>query len=229
MKRIAFISDIHSNLPALEATLENIRLKGITDIYCLGDIIGYHSNTNEVVSLLRESSVVSIMGNHDMVITQENFDRNEKNNFVLTWNLDVLTDENRNYLSALPLSMDIDIDDVKVKIVHGSPESIDEYIREGSDTADYYLNRMETDVLISGHTHLPYIMERNGKYLLNTGSVGKPKFGKPECSYIVLAVEGSEINPEIITLPYDVERITKDLKDKQFPEKLILALESGNP
>lgn len=229
MRKVAFISDIHSNLPALEATLEDIESRGITEIYCLGDIIGYHSYTNEVISLLRENNVKSIMGNHDKVITEESFDKEDHGNFVLTWNLEALTRENRSYLTDLPLSLNIDVEGYKVQIVHGSPESIDEYIREGSETADYYLDKMESDVLISGHTHLPYIMEKSGRYLLNTGSVGKPKFGKPECSYIVLTSLEGNIKPEIITLPYDVKTIIDHLRERNFPEKLISALESGNP
>ncbi len=229
MKKVAFISDIHSNLPALEATLLDIKNRGISTIYCLGDIIGYHSFTNEVISLLKENGVISIKGNHDEAITEEKFDRNSEKDFVLTKNLDALTDENKKYLMELPITLFIDIDGVSVQIVHGSPKSISEYIREGSEEADFYLNSMTTDVLISGHTHLPYITIKDGKYLLNTGSVGKPKFGKPECSYIVLTIDKEDITPEVISLPYDIDIITEHLEERGFPEKLISALKTGMP
>ncbi|OQY38016.1 MAG: hypothetical protein B6229_06990 [Spirochaetaceae bacterium 4572_7] len=229
MKRVAFISDIHSNLPALRATISYIRESGISEIYCLGDLIGYHSYPNQVIALLKEEGVVSIMGNHDKAIIEEAFNREKESDFVLWWNFDALTKESLEFLKQLPFSLNINIEDITVKIIHGSPEAIDEYIREGSPQADKYLKFMDTDVLISGHTHLPYIIENNGKYLLNSGSVGKPKFGKPECSYIELEVSDNIIKPQIITLPYCVKAMTDHLKAEGFPKKLIRALESGNP
>lgn len=229
MKKTAFISDIHSNLPALKATLQDIKNKGISDIYCLGDIIGYHSFTNEVIDLLKEHRVVSIKGNHDKAITEGKFDRESEKDFVNTWNFDALTEENKNYLMNLPETLIFDIHGTTIQIVHGSPECIGEYIRENSEEAEYYFKKMTTDILISGHTHLPYITEKEGKYLLNTGSVGKPKWGKPESSYILLTVEDAGVTPEIISAPYPVVEITDHLKERSFPGKLITALETGNP
>lgn len=229
MKKVAFISDIHSNLPALESTIKDIQNRGIEIIYCLGDIIGYHSFTNEVINLLKSEGVISIKGNHDVAIIGEYFNRENEGDFVLYWNFDALTPENKKYLVDLPDFLNISVGDITVKIVHGSPNSVDQYIRENSDEAELFLNQMDSDVLICGHTHLPYIMEKDGKFLLNTGSIGKPKFGRPECSYIILTVNGKNIIPEIVTLPYNVEKITDHLTKNGFPKKLITALETGNP
>lgn len=229
MKKIAFISDIHSNIPALEETLRDIKSKGVQDIYCLGDIIGYHSYPNQVIKLLKEEGVVSIKGNHDLAITEEIFNRDNDAHFVLWWNFDNLSLENRDYLKQLPETLEIQIEDITVKIVHGSPESIEEYIREGSEEIDKYLELMTTDVLICGHTHLPYIHEKDGKFLLNTGSVGKPKIGKPLASYILLTVDGDKISPEIIKLPYDTKTMIEHLKNNKFPDKYAMAIKTGNP
>lgn len=229
MKKIAFISDIHSNIPALEETIIDIKKRGIEDIYCLGDIIGYHSFPNQVIKVLKDEGVISIKGNHDLAITEENFNRENESHFVLWWNYDNLTSENIEYLKQLPESLEINVEDITIKIVHGSPESIEEYIREGSKEIDKYFELMTTDVLICGHTHLPYIHEKDGKFLLNTGSVGKPKIGKPLSSYILLNVDGKNISPEIIRLSYDTDTMIKHLKENGFPEKYAEAIKTGNP
>lgn len=227
MKKVAFISDIHSNLPALEESLKEIQLRGVDEVYCLGDIIGYHSFPNEVIKLLKDNGVICIKGNHDKVISEGDFDRTLEENFVLTWNFDNLTENNRSFLNSLPETLDLNIEGFTIKLVHGSPDSINQYIREGSEEADYFINNMTTDVLISAHTHIPYIVEKESKYLLNSGSIGKPKLGKPDCSYILLNFMENSISPEIITLPYSVKTITDDLTRHNFPAKYITALESG--
>ncbi len=229
MTKIAFISDIHSNLPALISTIDNIREKGVEKIYCLGDIIGYHTYTNEVIDLLKQEKVISIKGNHDEAITMEQFNRDKAEDFVLYWNYDRLTEENKTYLKHLPDSIEFHIEDISICLVHGSPDSIGEYIRENSAEASIYISEMKSDVLLCAHTHIPYITEQSGKHLLNTGSIGKPKFGKPEASYILLTIDEKKITPEIISLPYPVQDITAHLKEHNFPEKLIHALETGLP
>ena len=195
MERIAFISDIHSNLPALQSTLKDIKERGISRIYCLGDIVGYHSFPNEAVELIKASGIISIKGNHDEARTLGVFDSDS---------MDGLIEENCVYLKHLPDFLEFHIEDVSIDLVHGSPDSNSEYIREDSEEADKYFKTMTGDVLICGHTHIPYISERDGKYMLNTGSVGKPKFGKPDASYIILTVDGTDIKPEIITVTYPV-------------------------
>lgn len=229
LEKLAFISDIHSNLPALESTLNHIKNLGINRIYCLGDIIGYHSFTNEVIELLKDNKVISIKGNHDQAITEMCFDRSKESDFVLYWNYDALNEENKNYLINLPDTMRLNIEDSVIDLVHGSPGSITEYIREGSAEAEKYLDSMTSDVLLCAHTHMPYIMEKDGRFLLNTGSVGKPKFGKPEVSYIVITIEGKTISPEIISHPYDTKSMTDHLNINNFPKKLIKAIETGLP
>lgn len=227
MEKIAFISDIHSNLPALKAVIEDIRSKGVDKIYCLGDISGYHSQPNRVIELLKEEEVISIKGNHDMVITEQKFNREKPGDFVLWWNYDQLTRENREYLQNLPEELVISWEGLLIKIVHGSPESIEEYIREGSREAKKYLGSLHEDILICGHTHIPYIIQERGKYLLNTGSVGKPKIGRPDSSYLLLSIDGDGVTPEIIYVDYKVDEIVTHLRENSFPEKYIEALLTG--
>ncbi len=229
MTRIAFISDIHSNLPALEAVLKEIKKLKIEEIYCLGDLIGYHTFTNEVINLLRDEEVVSLKGNHDHLISESNFNRESEKDFPHYWNYDRLTPENLEYIKNLPEVIHIDREGVTIKLVHGSPQSKTEYIREGSEEHTHYLDNMETTILICAHTHLPYITNRYKKYLLNTGSVGKPKLGEPKASFLILTIDGETILPEICFTTYDTERMVSDLKKNNFPNKLIDSIKTGLP
>lgn len=229
MSKIAFISDIHSNIPALEATIRDIRSRGVERVYCLGDIIGYHSFPNEVIDVLRNEGVISIKGNHDKAITEEAFDRSNPGDFVLWWNFDKLNSENKEFLINLPEVLEITVKGISMKMVHGSPESIEEYIREGSEEVSKYISTLENDILLCGHTHLPYIYEKQGKYILNTGSVGKPKMGKPLSSYVLVEIKNTKVYPEIITVPYEIDRMISHLKENSFPQKYITAIETGNP
>ena len=229
LKHVAFISDIHSNLPALESTIKDIRSRGIKDIYCLGDVVGYHTFPNEVTELLQKENITTIKGNHDEMITNKEFDRKKESDFVLYWNFDQLSTENLLFLQKLPISIRFSIENVSINIVHGSPNSISEYIREGSAEIEKYLSEMNTDILICAHTHVPYIFKDHGKYIMNCGSVGKPKFGKPESSYLLLKIDNNNILSEIITVNYPIYTIVDSLKVNNFPKKLIRALETGLP
>lgn len=229
MKRFAFISDVHSNLPALKSALDDIKTRGVDRVYCLGDLIGYHCFPNEVIELLQAEDVVCLKGNHDEAITEEMFDRSNKGDFPLYWNFDALTEENALYLRHLPNSIEFHADDINIVLVHGSPESISEYIREDSHEMAKYFDYMKSDILVCAHTHLPYHRELDGKWLINTGSIGKPKIGRPEISYILLTVDGSDVVPEVITSPYPYREMIDALEEKKFPKKLIDAIESGNP
>lgn len=229
MKKLAFISDIHSNLPALKTALEDIKSRGIRDIYCLGDVVGYHTYPNEVIALLKESGVISIEGNHDKVINDKSFDRSNPKHFSFGWNYDRLTPGNLEFLKELPTELELNIEDVVIKLHHGSPESVTEYVFEDSKEMDKYLNNSSSHVLITAHTHLPYIKCVDEKWIINTGSVGKPKIGRPEITYIVLTVDGSSVVPEIVSKPYPFMDLVTSLEEEDFPEHLITAIRTGNP
>ncbi|MBN2617023.1 MAG: metallophosphoesterase family protein [Spirochaetales bacterium] len=229
MKKVAFISDIHSNQPALESVLNDIKSRNIDFIYCLGDIIGYHSFPNEVIELLKANHVISIKGNHDEVITEKKFNRDNNDDFVLYWNYDKLTEENLKFLEHLPNCIEFQVENIDVKIVHGSPDSSSEYIRKDSSQIDKYFGLMETDILVCGHTHIPYIAQKDNKYILNSGSVGKSKWGRPQGSYILLTVNNSDFDIEIIYVNYDYNKMVNHLKNNYFPEKLIEAIKTGLP
>jgi putative phosphoesterase len=223
--RVAFLSDIHSNLYALESVLDDIKKREIEDIYCLGDIVGYHSFPNEVIDMVKENNIIAIKGNHDKDITELSLETAPKD--IKRWTYQTLTTENLNYLKNLPEEKEIFLKDLKVKLVHGSPTGITNYLYEDSDESKEALTTFKGDILICAHTHFPYINYKENKCLMNTGSVGKPKIGEPKPSYIILNIENnSRFNAEIIYVDYDHKSASEDMLKKglstKHAEELIL-------
>ncbi|MBU1767989.1 MAG: metallophosphatase family protein, partial [Candidatus Omnitrophica bacterium] len=195
--KFAIISDIHSNLEALEAVLSRIR--NVDKIICLGDIVGYGPNPNECIDLIRnQENLVCIAGNHDKaavgIMDMTNFNRNAKD--AMLWTKITLTDENKEYLKALPLTLDIP----EFQIVHGSlVNPLEEYITNLAE-ASPTLQKMEKPILFVGHSHAPlYIGQKEDgmiegkklkdkdsvdtklfkKIIINVGSIGQPRDGDP--------------------------------------------------
>ncbi|PWJ55020.1 putative phosphoesterase [Dyadobacter jejuensis] len=243
--RIALLSDIHANLPALEAVLDDLEKQQPDAVYCLGDLIGYQVWPNQVVELVRKRGIPTIAGNHDIKLT------------TLRPKLDPCSQEpskeyayqlvgpkERDYLLTLPrqirLEFQINNTPLTLLMVHGSPRSINEYLLE--DLPEAYMIEMaqefKADILCFGHTHKPYHRvvhttdgELNPTYhFINTGSVGKPKDGDPRAGYVMLTIDGQEratISTEFIRLPYDVEKAAKAIELSLLPNELAGMLREG--
>lgn len=216
----AFISDIHSNLYALQSVLNDIIKQGAEDIYCLGDIVGYHSFPNETIELIIKENIKCIKGNHDRDISEKYFDETKKEEFIKLWTYNTLTEKNRLFLKELPETINITIGNNRVKLVHGSSKSITEYLFEDDKKTKETAENLEEDMLMCAHTHIPYIKKYGEKMVLNTGSVGKPKIGEPKSTYILLTEnEQGEISAEIKYVEYDFKRAAEDLIIKGLPQK----------
>ena len=216
---VAVFSDIHANLPALEAVLRDLdgRLgRGEVDaLYCLGDLVGYATWPNEVVISLQERGIPTIAGNYDEGVglgsddcgcayqTDEDKARGAQS---IAYTNEAVSEATRRYLRSLPRHLRITLaaprdrkaEPVEVLMVHGSPRRINEYLFEDRPD-DLLLKRMDAagaDVMLFGHTHKPYhkVIAVEGKELayrhaINTGSVGKPKDGDPRACYVLLTID----------------------------------------
>lgn len=227
MNKIAIISDIHGNLPALEAVLHDIKEKGINDIFCLGDLVGYYCFHNEVVTLIRERNIRCLLGNHDFAIIKNKgvIERSKTCTKILTWQLETLTKENLEFLTTLPDKIEETIFEKNLFFVHaGLIDSIDEYI---FDISAEYLekNNFKQDVLIHGHTHLPnYKTFFNGKICFNPGSVGQPRNGDPRSSYLII---DSNWNFEFVKIAYNVDLVIQSMKSNGFEDYITQPLITG--
>lgn len=215
--KYAVISDIHSNHIALEAVLEEIADKQIERVICLGDLVGYHTYPNEVIDLLIKFKVNCIMGNHDLKYLNDEVPKS----IIGKYMKNVISAENREYISRLPLSHSFDLGDYKILCVHGSPNDISEYMYEGEINTEEIMKVLESDVLISGHTHYPVIKQFGSKYYMNPGSIGKPKIGRIESSYLIIELRDGILNMSIHYTAYDNAEIVKGLRENNFPTEII--------
>lgn len=215
MKKIAIISDIHSNIAALKAVFTQIEKLNIDTVLCSGDIVGYHTFPNEVVEFLIEKDVISIGGNHDLDIINKKFNPDKTPDiFEFTYNL--LTTENLKWLTSLPKTKLINIEDKSFFICHGSPKSEEEYLFEDDKNSENYAKESEYDILISGHTHLPWIKEYNSTLFINSGSVGKPKNGSPKASFATVTIDNNVVSSELMFVDYPVEECAKPAEELGF-------------
>jgi putative phosphoesterase len=227
MNKIAVISDIHSNLPALESVLMDIDQKGITQIYCLGDLVGYYCFFNEVVTLIKERNIPCLLGNHDDALINKNgiIERSRTCTNVLTWQLPRMTQETSDYLKTLNASMEIEFNGKKIQMVHaGLADPVDEYVYDVND--DYLKNNnFANDILISGHTHLiAYKKFYSGKMWINPGSVGQPRDFNRKASYAIL---DEAMNVEFVRVAYDFNKTISAMKEIGFDDYISEGLNNG--
>ena len=229
--RLAVISDIHGNLYSLLRVLEDIDSQYADTIISLGDLVGYGPHPNEVVALLRKKKILSIKGNYDASVVDKDFTfirQTVSNDFSLPWTVEELRESNRLYLSSLPTELTMNICGKKIRFVHGSPRNITEYLNPINPDREKIMNEIEEDILVCAHTHIPSVENFGEKLLVNDGSVGKPKNGSPEATYILIDLfEDAEPKITVRSVAYDFQKIMKDMQMKNFPSTLIASYQSG--
>jgi putative phosphoesterase len=218
---IAIIADIHSNLPALNGVLK--RIKGLP-IFCCGDLVGYNPYPNEVIETVKKRKIVSILGNHDKaVLTGDTSWFNPVAASAIDWTIRELDAENRRFLEKLPISYEGEF-----FMVHGSPSNpLEEYIYE--DYPEYifldFYNYTNRDIVVLGHTHVPFVKRIDQKLILNPGAVGQPRDGDPRASYAILDTETRDVVIERVE--YDIRKVAEDIIDKGLPSRLAMRLFHG--
>jgi len=213
--RIALFSDIHANLPALEACLQSIDEQRPDAIYCLGDLVGYNIWPNEVVNEIRRRGIPTIAGNYDQGIglmsdacgcAYKTDTERDMGKISISYTNTLVQPAERHYLRTLPAHIRVEFrlsegQQLNLLLVHGSPRKINEYLFEDRDEKSLLriMKEADADILCFGHTHKPYhriLPAEPGhpphfRHAINTGSVGKPKDGDPRGCYVILS-----INPE---------------------------------
>lgn len=235
--KIAIFSDIHGNLHALQAVLADIDRQQLDQVYCLGDLVGYGAHPNEVIDLIRTRQIPTIMGNYDDGV---GFDKDDcgcaytddemrrLGDLSLAWSKAHVTPENKAFLRSLLPNIRFEVHGKRVLLVHGSPRRINEYVYE--DRAPASLARIaataNADVLVFGHTHLPYVKDVDGVLFVNDGSVGKPKDGDPRAAYAILEI-GNEVKVTIQRVPYDVAAAAAAVRASGLPLHFAELLETA--
>ncbi len=232
--------DIHSNIHALDAILTDMDARNLSNRYCLGDLVGYGAFPNQVIKRVREQNVPVIMGNYDQGVgisspdcgcaysTEEDRKRGDRS---IAWTNIHTTDENKTYLRGLLAHTTFRLGDHNVMLVHGSPRKINEYMFEDRGEAYFerIMNTIDADVLVCGHTHLPYHkVLPSGRQVVNAGSVGKPKDNNPKACYIVLRADGRELDVAFIRVDYPIEEAATAIEAADgMPDTFAMHLREG--
>lgn len=238
MRKVAFISDIHANIEALEAVLIDIRSKSVDEIYCLGDLVGYGPNPNEVIELIRSEGITTVMGNYDDAVGFEKDScgcaynpgrETEVGDESLSWTIKVTTKENKEFLKSLPKRLSIKIEGVGILLVHGSPLNyLLEYVKPSTSAERLKILIKETqeEIIVNGHTHLMMAKHIGGKTILNPGSVGRTKDGIPGATYLILTIDSGVFWYEFVHVKYDVKKVVEKIVEYGLPIELgtVLAL-----
>lgn len=229
--KIAAISDIHGNIYALMKVLEDIGEQRVDKIVCLGDLVGYGPHPNEVIALIRRKEIPCLKGNYDASVVDGDYTyiRNTTiNSFSLPWAVDEVRVSNKYFLESLPHSLEYTINGVNITFTHGSPSTINEYLFEDGENTTKVMRDFGGDVLVCAHTHIPCLKRFDNKTLVNVGSVGKPKIGRPNCTYAIIDIsDDGDVDVKFREVEYEFKRIVKDCVMLNFPSSISHSYETG--
>ena len=219
--RVGIISDVHSNLPALEAVLEELERSTVDAIVCAGDVVGYNPWPAACVDRLRDLEVPTVMGNHDRAVVQgTSFRFNEMAAAGVELASEQLTEPQREWLASLPPER-LEFDG-RVKLVHGHPADPDRY----TYPRDFSPRLLEDeDVLVLGHTHVQHVERYAEGVLVNPGSVGQPRDGDPRAAYAILDLLTLEVDTHRVE--YDIDRVQAAVAEAGLPERIGTRLARG--
>lgn len=228
LKKLAVISDVHANLEAFEAVLAEAQ--GL-DVLCLGDLVDYGANPNEVVEMVRSRGIRTVMGNHDWAaMSGDSSLFNAKAAMSSIWTRAHLTGENLGFIRTLAPELRTSLEMSGAYFTHGSPDDrLWEYVdpTTHSDLFGHYLAKLGVQIIGLGHTHVPYFWEEKGRVVFNPGSVGQPRDGNPKASFGVLSVEEQEVSVEIRRVQYDIQKTASKIIEAGLPESHATRLFSG--
>jgi putative phosphoesterase len=215
--KTAFISDIHGNYEALKAVLSELDQRGITNVYCAGDIVGYYSQINECCKEVRVRGIRSVMGNHDWYMAGGGFcPRSRSVNDCIAYQRSVIEKENLDWLRTLPVQIQIG----KIQMVHGGlADPIDEYLEPTQE----YFNRIPVDILLSGHTHIQSVHKFGNKIYCNPGSVGQPRDGDPRAAFAIY----DGVDFELCRTKYDMQNVFDLMEAAGFNDYYYGCLKTG--
>lgn len=240
--KIALFSDIHANLPAFEAMLQDMDNQKPDAVYCLGDLVGYNVWPNEVIAEIRRRGIPTLKGNHDEKVEKLITTPDSLNEPGKKYAYHLIEESGREYLRTLPahikLEYKLEDDQINLVFAHGSTRSIDEYVLIDTEE-NYVLDMMKeayADLLFIGHSHKPYhrvlaTSEGQYKHVVNLGSVGKPKDGDRRACYVMLTIsetcsirDKESVNVEFRRVEYDVEKAAKAIELSLLPDEFAEAL-----
>jgi predicted phosphodiesterase len=245
--RYALISDIHANLPALEAVLSDIAGQtGVTGTYHLGDLVGYAPWPDETVALIERSAIPGVAGNYDSTVAAdykhcgcryEDPVQEALSHVSYGWTRAHVSPATKRFLGSLPFRIDVcpnggHLAGPRLVLVHGTPTLNTVYWTE--DRSEAFCLKMAAqagleagDVIAFGHTHRPWHREIQGMHFVNTGSVGRPKDGDWRASYVLFSMESGHVEVDVRRVEYDLDRAMAGIRASELPDEFAEYLRTG--
>jgi len=232
MDSIAIISDIHGNIPALEAVLSDIKNRDINQIYCLGDLVGKGPDSDKVVDICREECEKIVIGNWDDVMFKQDIFP------AAIWHQEKLGEERLKFIRSLPNTIDFEISGKKIRLFHASQVGVYHRVRM-TDANEVHLAMFENteftgfdfspDIVGYGDIHAPYQLIFQNKTLFNVGSVGN-SLGFTDASYCIMegvlgSNQSAKFELNFVRVPYDVELAIKIAEEQKMPNTTLFARE----
>ena len=244
--RVALLADVHGNLPALEAALEDVDRRGVDAAYHLGDLVGYAPWPDEVVALLAGRGIPGVSGNYDSTTAvaadhcgcrAESPEQEALAHESYAWTLARVSEATTAVLRALPFRLDVRPEGghrsgPTLHLFHGAPTLNTLYW--DADRSDDFARKMagkagalEGDAMAFGHTHVPWTRTVDGIRYVNAGSVGRPKDGDPRAGYAIVTAGEEAFTAEHVRVEYDVERAAAGILESDLPDSFAEDLRTG--
>ncbi|MEW6739624.1 MAG: metallophosphoesterase family protein [Nitrospirota bacterium] len=236
--KIAILGDIHGNIEALKAAYDAAVSNNVEKIYHLGDLGGYAPFVNEVVDFLIEHGIEGVQGNYDDAVANnkehcgckyEDMIQSTMATLSFEWTKEHATQKSKDYMKGLPFEIAFSVHDKKVKIFHATPLKNNLYWHNDRDE-DFFLHmarKADADIMIYGHTHIPYRKNIGNKVFINAGSVGKPKDGDARTCACIADITPDNVKTEFLRIPYDVEKVASAVIENGLPSYFAEKLRHG--
>ncbi len=241
MNRIALFGGVYSNHIALEALIDDAKVRGAEGIFCLGDLGAFGPNPDKVFPLLRSNQIQVVQGNYDNSIGNDLADcqcgyTDPKDNFFAKISYDYTyrntSRENKRWMRDLPPDIRLRMGKKRVLLCHGSPRRMNEFVWE-TTSSTAFLERLckahNADVIVTTHTGLHWHRALSGgRHFLNCGVIGRPaNDGQLNVWYAILDIRGDDVSADLVPLVYDWRSLAAEMREERLPEEFIETIETG--
>ncbi|MHC5083041.1 MAG: YfcE family phosphodiesterase [Planctomycetota bacterium] len=236
IQTIAILSDVHGNLPALEAVIAHATKQNVTTFWNLGDFLGYGPFANEVVKTLFSMCDKQVIGNYDLKVMK--FPKKEakwrkskqaEKFIAFEWAWRKLSEKNLKRLAKVPIQQRVTIGNLEVLLTHGGPAAVDEPISPKTPRRRLkeLASMTHADIILCGHTHEPFSTTVEEVTFLNPGSVGRPEGEDPRASYVILEMYDKTFTIRFQKVQYDIERMSRAIHAAGLPDNFIRMFQTG--
>lgn len=235
IRTIALISDIHANLPALEAVYEHATAHGAQLFLNAGDIVGYGPYPNECLDFIRLRKIISVKGDYDQKVlefpTKKNIFIQKKNVLkvmAFQWAYEQLSVRNFQFLSDLPEHYTFDLEEAKLHLTHGSMLNSKTHLSSYTSRKELLTNQQlaKSDFLVVGNTHIYWKTKVENTLFINPGSVGRQDDRDPRASYVLLTI-GKSIHTHHYRVPYDTSIVVRAVERYNLPDEFAYMFREG--